>query len=208
MVMLDAIRFMETVRRLGGPWNSTDAFEALESAYSEAQRAYHNAAHIEDCLKQFDSARHLAERPDEVETAIWFHDVVYDPKFSDNEERSAFWAVETLKAGDVDRDVLRRIAALIMATKHDRDPASPDEALLIDVDLSILGRSPEEFAAFDAAIRREYSEVPEDQYRAGRANVLVGFLRRDAFYHTELFRERFEAPARRNLEQAIEKLRG
>jgi len=205
--MLDAIRFMETVRRLGGPWNSTDAFEALVAAYSQPQRAYHNAAHIEDCLTLFDSARQLAKQPDEVEAAIWFHDVVYDSKSSDNEERSAFWAVETLKAGAVDPDVLRRIAALIMATKHDRDPASPDEALLIDVDLSILGRAPEEFAAYDAAIRREYSFVPDDQYRAGRAKVLEGFLHRDAVYLTELFRERFEAPARRNLEQAINRLR-
>jgi predicted metal-dependent HD superfamily phosphohydrolase len=112
-----------------------------------------------------------------------------------------------LKAGVVDPDVLRRIAALIMATKHDRNPASPDEALLIDVDLSILGRSPEEFAAYDAAIRREYSEVPEDQYRTGRVKVLEGFLHRDAIYLTEFFRERFEASARRNLEQAISSLR-
>src|SRR5688572_30626746 len=108
--MLDAIRFVELVRRFGGPWYSTTVFENLGSEYSGPHRAYHNATHIEDCLRQFDPARHLAERPDEVEAAIWFHDAVYDPKASDNEEQSARWAIETLKAGNVAPEVLRRIA--------------------------------------------------------------------------------------------------
>jgi predicted metal-dependent HD superfamily phosphohydrolase len=205
--MLDAIRFVELVRRLGGPWDSTTVFEILDSEYSEPHRAYHNATHIEDCLRQFDLARHLAERPDEVEAAIWFHDAVYDPKASDNEEQSARWAIESLKAGSVAPEVLRRIAALILATKHHREPDGMDQSLLIDVDLSILGRPPEEFTAYDAAIRKEYSFVPDEQYRAGRTKLLERFLNRDAIYHTAFFRERYEDQARRNLERAAARLR-
>jgi predicted metal-dependent HD superfamily phosphohydrolase len=205
--MLDAIRFVELVRRLGGPWDSTTVFEILDSEYSEPHRAYHNATHIEDCLRQFDLARHLAERPDEVEAAIWFHDAVYDPKASDNEEQSARWAIESLKAGSVAPEVLRRIAALILATKHHREPDGMDQSLLIDVDLSILGRPPEEFTAYDAAIRKEYSFVPDEQYRAGRTKLLERFLNRDAIYHTPFFRERYEDQARRNLERAAARLR-
>jgi predicted metal-dependent HD superfamily phosphohydrolase len=205
--MLDAIRFVELVRRLGGPWDSTTVFEILDSEYSEPHRAYHNATHIEDCLRQFDLARHLVERPDEVEAAIWFHDAVYDPKASDNEEQSARWAIESLKAGNVAPEVLRRIAALILATKHDREPDGADQSLLIDVDLSILGRTPEEFAVYDAAIRREYSWVPDDEYRASRTEVLERFLNRDTIYHTAFFRERYEDQARRNLERAAARLR-
>ncbi len=45
-----------------------------------------------------------------------------------------------------------------------------------------------------------------DAFRAGRAKVLGGFLARPAIYRTPLFRERFEASARVNLERAIAEL--
>ena len=204
--MLDRDRFQNLCRRMGAEV-ATSVIERLQSDYSQPHRAYHNAVHIEDCLRQFDFARHLAERPDEVEAAIWFHDVVYDPKATDNEERSAVWAVESLNVG-VQPEVLRRIAAMILATKHDREPDGVDQSLVIDVDLSILGRSAEEFAVYDAAIRNEYSWVSDDQYRVGRTAVLERFRSCETIYHTEFFRGRYEDQARRNLKLAVANLRG
>lgn len=204
--MLDGTRFQSLVHRLSGPGDSSAAFGKLSTAYSESHRAYHNTKHIADCLSQFDSAKESADRPDEVEAAIWFHDVVYDPKASDNEDRSAIWAVEVINQPGVDAEALRRIVALILATRHDREPFGRDEELIIDVDLSILGRDPDEFAGYDAAIRQEYAWVPEDQYRVGRTKVLESFLARPVIYHTADFRNRFESRARRNLEEAIKRM--
>ena len=75
------------------------------------------------------------------------------------------------------------------------------------MDLSILGRDPEQFAEFERSIRTEYAWVPESTYRAVRADILGAFLARSPLYLTEHFRRKYEAAARRNLEAAIARLR-
>jgi predicted metal-dependent HD superfamily phosphohydrolase len=67
--------------RLSG---STDCCAAL---YNEAHRAYHTLTHI-DSMLTLDGRGRIVES-DAIELATWFHDAVYDPTRSDNEERSA-----------------------------------------------------------------------------------------------------------------------
>src|SRR6185436_9293929 len=73
-------------------------YEKLTAAYAEPQRHYHNQQHIAECLAEFDRARHLTQQPVELELALWFHDAVYEPKASDNEEQSAALAQHCLEA--------------------------------------------------------------------------------------------------------------
>jgi len=199
--VLDSQRLQRLWLRIGGG-DSTPVFERLRDAYDEPQRAYHNAAHICDCLTQFDRARSSAERPDEIETAIWFHDVVYDTHAKDNEDRSADWADSDLANAGIPLDFRERIRQLILATKHDREPTTADERLLVDIDLSILGRDPDVFNAYDRAIRREYEWVPEAEFRVVRAKILEEFLDRTSVFRTVAF-QAFEEQARRNLERAV-----
>jgi predicted metal-dependent HD superfamily phosphohydrolase len=112
-----------------------------------------------------------------------------------------------LAEAGVSPDISTRVAALILATKHDREPGSPDARLLVDVDLAILGCEPAVFAAYDRAIRQEYSWVPEEEYRGARAAILQRFLHHPAIYHTRFFRDRLETQARQNLERLIATLR-
>jgi predicted metal-dependent HD superfamily phosphohydrolase len=63
--------------------------DALVSEYQAKERRYHNLEHIAQCLKAFDDLRTLSQAPQAVELAIWFHDIIYDSKAKDNEERSA-----------------------------------------------------------------------------------------------------------------------
>jgi predicted metal-dependent HD superfamily phosphohydrolase len=69
--------------------NQEREFEKIEAAYGEPARAYHTMAHIIACLDTFVAARHLATAPERIELAIWFHDIVYDTRRGDNEDRSA-----------------------------------------------------------------------------------------------------------------------
>ncbi|MFL5403126.1 MAG: N-methyl-D-aspartate receptor NMDAR2C subunit, partial [Gemmatimonadales bacterium] len=168
----------------------------------------HNAAHIRDCLAQLDLTRSLADRPDEVEAAIWFHDAVYVPGALDNEDRSARLAWDTLTGAAVSPEISHRITELVLATRHVALPDTLDAQLLCDIDLSILGRTPDEFNQFERWIRQEYAWVPDSVYRSSRSEIMAGFLRRRSIYRTEYFRSRYEVPARQNLQRLITQLGG
>jgi len=99
--MTNLQRWQTLWHRLGGPSNPEPIFSNLQTRYSEPHRAYHNLEHIRDCLAQFDRARHLAVYPAELELALWLHDIIYDTHASDNEEKSAQWAVGTMQAANL-----------------------------------------------------------------------------------------------------------
>jgi predicted metal-dependent HD superfamily phosphohydrolase len=103
-------------------------------------------------------------------------------------------------------DERARVRAMILATAHSAQPATADEALLLDIDLSILGADEAAFDEYDRAIRTEYSWLSEDAYRQGRAKVLKSFLERERVFHTALYRGRCEQPARINIERALAQL--
>jgi predicted metal-dependent HD superfamily phosphohydrolase len=180
-------------------------YGTLTQAYAEPQRHYHNGQHIAECLAEFDGAKQLAQDPIAVELAIWFHDAVYDPRASVNEERSAAMAVGFLETGGQPK-LAGRVCQLVLATKTHNSEAGPDAELLVDVDLSIFGRSEHRFSEYESQIREEYRWVPEEVYRSKRAEILQGFLGRKRIYTTEWFALRYETTARRNLENSIRRL--
>jgi predicted metal-dependent HD superfamily phosphohydrolase len=204
--MTDFTRWQTLWQRLGSKTEAAPIFAELTARYAEPQRAYHTLAHIIDCLAQFDAAQHLAKRPDEVEAAIWFHDVIYDSHASDNEAASADWAAERLQNGGIGADRVDRIIELILATRHTAVPTEADTQLLIDIDLSILGRAPVEFDEYERQVRQEYSWVSEPAFRQGRAQILENFLARTTIYQTPFFHSQFEAPARANLARSLRRL--
>ena len=180
----------------------------LSALYGAPDRHYHGLAHIEALLALAREYRSALSDPDAVEAAIWFHDAIYDSRRSDNETRSAELALERL-AGRTGAERRGRIATMIEATATHTLPdlgdkaAGRDAALFLDMDLSILGAAPAEFDAYEAAVRREYGWVEEEAWRAGRAAVLEKFLARPHIFHTEAFRQRFEAQARENLARSL-----
>lgn len=177
--------------------------DALLTAYGEPQRHYHTLEHLRECLALADTFRAAAERFDEIELALWFHDAVYDVHAHDNEARSAHWAVTALGAAGLDEAACARIRDLVMATRHSALPGTSDAALLTDIDLSILGASEPRFAEYDKQIRAEYAWVAPDIYASKRRAVLQGFLGREHIYATPAVRDRYEAQARHNLLRAI-----
>ena len=178
----------------------------LDDCYSEPIRGYHNWNHISECFRQFDEVTYLANNRMHMELAIFYHDVIYDPKGTGNEEASAEFAAETLSRAGFPNSEIAIVNRLILDTKHQVEPKSSDGRLLVDVDLSILGAPPERFAQYENEIRAEYSWVELSAYKAGRANIMQGFLDRPQIYFTNFFREKYEAQARENLNALIQQL--
>jgi predicted metal-dependent HD superfamily phosphohydrolase len=181
-------------------------------AYGAPDRHYHSLDHIDALLGLM--RRHLDDLADPatVEAAIWFHDAVYDTRRRDNEQRSSLLAVARLAdAASVEQIV--RVTMMIDATADHvvpdfaREAEASDCALFLDMDLAILGSTPKKFAAYEAAVRREYSWVREAKWRAGRRKVLEQFLARESIYASPQFRATHEARARKNLKRALASLR-
>ncbi|TIV50808.1 MAG: hypothetical protein E5V88_18995 [Mesorhizobium sp.] len=185
----------------------------LTALYQAGDRHYHDLAHVEAMLALAEECRRLLHDPDAVEAAIWFHDAIYDSRAKDNETKSAVLAEQKL-SGRISSERLSRIVAMIDATathqlpQLDDEKATSDAALFLDMDLAILGAEPGAFDAYEKAVRREYGWVEEPMWRAGRAAVLKSFLTRPHIFHTELFRRRFEAQARKNLARSLQALQG
>ena len=180
-------------------------YSQLATAYGENTRFYHTDQHVSECLKHFAFYRKQAQHPAEIEVAIWFHDAIYDSTKSDNEEQSADWAKRYLTDASADSDAVNRIGEMIIATKTHQSQ-SADSALMVDIDLGILGATTDAFEAYDAAIRKEFHWVPTVQYCMGRAQVLSSFLKRETIYQTQAMRDLYEAQARENLSRKIKEL--
>ncbi|MCA9959592.1 MAG: hypothetical protein KC443_11190, partial [Anaerolineales bacterium] len=135
----------------------------LVARYSENGRFYHTFDHLIAVLTD------VRELPATVQFAAWFHDVIYDPRRSDNEERSAAFAATALRQLTVPQPLIERVAQLIICTQTHQPPPGDEEAMaLLDADLAILGAETAVYDRYAAAIRQEYAHVPEEAYRYGR----------------------------------------
>lgn len=200
-------RWLELWQRLEGQDDAAAVYHDLSRRYNEPHRAYHNFAHIQQCLLEFDSARHLASSPDAIELAIWFHDAIYDTRAKDNEERSAELAVSVIHPSDLSGSLHRTVSNLILATKHTVVPGDQDAALVVDVDLSILGQPVKRFDEYERQIRDEYDWVEPKVFAEGRSKVLEMFLNRPRIYSTKFFFQKYEVKARENLARSMAQLK-
>ncbi len=182
------------------------AFRWMESRYRERARRYHDARHINECLRELDRAQHPEASNPLVEYALWFHDAVYNTFSKHNEERSADAAVQVLERSGRPPSDCALVRALILATRHGVQPVEPPLQLLVDIDLAILGASADRYAEFELQIRAEYWWVPTGMYRRQRAAILQSFVMRPSIYATHEFRAQYERQARNNIAWGLEQL--
>ena len=205
-------RFIDTLHELGAsPEQANTAWTELSTLYLEKGRAYHSLAHISHMLELMDE--HISDdaKSVELELAIWYHDVIYDPLSKENELQSAELAKERLSAiTKLSKESLDRIYLLIMSTKGHLPRIEGEHRLenewMLDLDLSILGSEEEAYKLYTQQIRQEYHMHAPDDYRLGRSQVLKTFLGRDEIYFSDLFKQLFEEKARDNLAKEIDAL--
>src|SRR4051812_37444173 len=113
------------------------AFEEIVQSYTGPGRYYHTLDHIREVLGTVERLASFAGNPNAVRLAAWLHDVIYDSRASDNEERSAEYA-ERLCA-ELSIPDGRQVTELIRKTKTHDAGEDADARVLLDADLAILG---------------------------------------------------------------------
>lgn len=191
---------------------------ALQAAYAEPPRAYHNWTHVQDVLRHYREIDALVHwhRPKEVWLAALYHDAIYLAGRKDNEVRSAQLAIEHiqrwLEAQDIDYG---RVRELILATaRHGMHgpeafgsgPQAEDTCRFLDCDMAILAAPTEQFDAYDRGIAAEYAQVvPNIAYRWRRRRFLQQLLDNPRIYLSPQAHMRWDAAARANLRRALDR---
>ncbi|MGA5139227.1 HD domain-containing protein [Streptomyces azureus] len=212
MADLDALRarFVRTLEAARGPAGGPDPVpyaDDLLGRWQEPQRRYHTVGHLTAVLDHIDALEKYAHDPDVVRLAAWFHDAVYLPDRSENEERSARLAERALPEAGVPAPRTAEVARLVRLTVgHDPADDDPDGQVLCDADLAILASPPSAYAAYTAAVREEYRFVPNDAFRTGRAAILRQLLDLPRLFRTPYGASEWEATARYNLTAELEML--
>jgi len=198
------------------------AWDALDSGYRGADRAYHTWDHIAELLEKLDAFQALSAKPALIATAVFWHDAVYATRAPDGGKRSDFENVRDSAELFLRHTLLNAADAaavheLIMATAdHTRaeakwehyDGFAGDLDLFLDLDLSPLAASWKIFAANLEHIRFEFAWLPERQFYTIQIAMLEGFLKADArLFRRAETRKKWLAAAKENLKLCIEELR-
>lgn len=181
-------------------------YNLLQALYSLPYRHHHTLEnHIFPTLQEFGNVERLVESPDAIRMAIWWHDVVYDARARDNEERSANLAYDICISGGL-KDAAK-VKNLVLSTKEHK-LGDLDAMILSDCDYSILGQPEEIFDRYNENINLEFSWLktsPESwsNYVAKRKEFLESL--KSGVFLTPFFIEKYESQARLNIDRALKK---
>jgi predicted metal-dependent HD superfamily phosphohydrolase len=153
--------------------------------YAEPRRRYHSTEHlvaVQDRITEFATADHDLFL---VRLAGFYHDAIYDipPRELTNEEASARLSIRELSRAGLEQEDLNEIARLVRLTAtHVPGSRDPNGELLCDVDLAVLGGSPQAYERYVALVTEEYADVPRADFVRGRFAVLRELAGRDLFH--------------------------
>lgn len=185
------------------------ACEELLGRWSEPHRRYYTLTHLWQTLEAMEELEHEAEDIARVRYAVWFHGAVHDGRAGTDEEESAVVAERLLSLMGHSRERIAEVVRLVgLIASHLPEEGDTDGAILCDADLSILASDPDSYLEYTAAVRAEYSYLPEPDFRNGRLRLLGTLLERTCLFHTRFGHTHWEDRARDNMRAEVERLSG
>lgn len=181
-------------------------WKEIVEKYADSNRHYHNISHISYMIELAMLYKSEIINFDAVLFAIFYHDIVYSNRRSDNEEKSANLAVDRMRDIGVPSEMITKCRDLILATKEHKDNGDNDTNYLLDFDLAILGEAPSIYQDYVKKIRKEYSIYPDFLYKKGRKKVLNHFLTLERIFKSSIFYNKYEKQARENLTMELQSL--
>lgn len=150
---------------------SPDLLENLAARWREEQRYWHGPAHLRQLLTAIAPLPSGRDRDILLLTAI-YHDAIYDPRASDNEEASARLLLD--HAADPTSSVILEAVSLIRASRWNEPPRTDLTRRFFDLDTAQL--APDcplsERMTYEREIFREFQFTPWDTYHQKRREFL------------------------------------
>ncbi|MBX3252955.1 MAG: hypothetical protein KF862_02350 [Chitinophagaceae bacterium] len=174
--------------------------------YSGRKRHYHTLQHLDSLLIQLTEVKREIINWETILFTLYYHDIIYNPLRSDNEEKSAELAEKRMSQTSVSFSTMQLCKEQILATKSHNTSANTDTNYFTDADLSVLGQDWETYSRYYNNVRKEYSMYPDFVYNPGRKKILNHFLSMGRIFKTAFFYNKFEKQARHNLQKEIELL--
>jgi predicted metal-dependent HD superfamily phosphohydrolase len=207
---------LEIINAISDEW-----FHRLWQMHTQDTSHYHTPVHLLEMLSYLyivlenhhnnDGPTFLKQDNDEqaILLSIFFHDAIYDPTSTKNEEDSAVLFESFANDCKMIKSLQVKVSTFILATKAHKisDDNSTSLALFLDLDMAVLGKEEHAYLAYAALIRKEFNFVPHETYCEKRAEVLETFLKNTAIYGTMIMRRALEQRARSNVRKEIALLR-
>jgi predicted metal-dependent HD superfamily phosphohydrolase len=155
-------------------WNIKLDYNTLLSMWNESHRHYHNQNHLLDLINQINEKKNSFDSQNDYEKMVLcalFHDCVYDPMRSDNEEKSAEFFENCCQEKNTDTQEIKQ---MILDTKTHEATTSLSEKFN-HLDMNIVERDFEQLLEWETGIGQEYKAYGE-LYKVGRLHFLESLL--------------------------------
>jgi predicted metal-dependent HD superfamily phosphohydrolase len=195
-----------------GEFESSALVAELKKKYEEPHRFYHTWEHVVELLNGLFERACATDMPQEemaaLGVAVLFHDSVYDVSrtyYRDNEIHSAEYAKRALSSRGVEGRRVENAYRLIRETAHTggEKPTERLSMILHDLDMSVLGSSPERYALYVSDIIAEFGIYPGREFAKARLELLNAWIADEDLFVTEYGKRRFLSQARKNMESEV-----
>ena len=162
------------LQELLNKWNIKCDVNTLLSMWNESHRSYHTLNHLNDVIEQINEnkSKYSGKEYEKLMLAALFHDCVYDPMKSDNEEKSADFFIEC--CSDKSNPDVLEVKQMILDTKTHQATTNLSESFN-HYDMSIVERDFDQLLEWENGIAEEYKAYGE-LYKEGRLKFLESLL--------------------------------
>ncbi len=149
----------------------------LPYRWSEKHRHYHTVNHLTQVLADIENDYRFKDlsvnKKHALLLAAFFHDIVYDPKRQDNEEKSIEYFIRSYKGHDP--RMIDTVCEIIECTKYRKRPTNKLQRIMWDADNKGFTEGYETLLKNEKLIRKEFIHLSHKEYKEKRITFLNSF---------------------------------
>lgn len=163
------------LQELLNKWNIKCDINTILAMWNESHRHYHNLDHLNDLISQINSFKNesniSSKEYEKLLITSLFHDIIYDPMKSDNEEKSAEFFINCCE--NKTSDIFEIQKAILETKTHESSIGL--STLFNRFDMNIVDRDFDQLLKWEEGIHEEFKSYGE-KYKEGRLMFLESLL--------------------------------